>query len=257
MPLPPPSDARAMPTPWIGARWFPASVSLALHAVALACVAGSLEHRSPAYPADSISVQLVTGSGTQTERAPSAGAPAGTNEVRRPSPRKPKRDTGGVVRGPLPKPSEPERITAAAAPLGTSVPLGEPVASAAEPAPASMGEAERAGEEAGAMRQRSGFADGDLGRGAAPPASPEHAIDQATLQARISAELTRLAPFARRGRVVVRFTLQADGTIGQPQIAHPSGSGSLDELVLKAVLRAAPFPPPGRIATVVVPVQFR
>jgi protein TonB len=46
----------------------------------------------------------------------------------------------------------------------------------------------------------------------------------------------------RQGRVVVRFTLEEDGSIREKSLVRGSGTDSLDQAALRAVSRAAPFP---------------
>jgi len=45
------------------------------------------------------------------------------------------------------------------------------------------------------------------------------------------------------GRVVLAFTLRADGRLAGVRVAESSGSELLDEAALQAVRDAAPFPP--------------
>ena len=42
----------------------------------------------------------------------------------------------------------------------------------------------------------------------------------------------------------VEFSISADGTLNSVKIAKPSGDSAFDESVLRAIRRAAPFPPP-------------
>jgi periplasmic protein TonB len=46
----------------------------------------------------------------------------------------------------------------------------------------------------------------------------------------------------KQGRVVVRFTIEEDGSIREKSLVRGSGTDSLDRAALRAVSRAAPFP---------------
>ncbi|NKB16676.1 MAG: TonB family protein [Sphingomonadales bacterium] len=62
------------------------------------------------------------------------------------------------------------------------------------------------------------------------------------------------------GIVVVRFTVDAKGTLVSSEVASSSGSKRLDDAALAAVARASPYPPfPDGIdtSTIVVNVPFR
>ncbi|WP_247888800.1 TonB family protein [Azospirillum brasilense] len=77
------------------------------------------------------------------------------------------------------------------------------------------------------------------------------------LQARLAvpAEARRLR---LGGTVLVRFTVQGDGSVPGESMAVLSGPGVavLERAALETVARTAPFPPPPKPATVEVPVLF-
>ncbi|TWA69983.1 TonB family protein [Azospirillum brasilense] len=77
------------------------------------------------------------------------------------------------------------------------------------------------------------------------------------LQARlvVPAEARRLR---LGGTVLVRFTVQRDGSVPGQSMAVLSGPGVavLERAALETIARTAPFPPPPKPATVEVPVLF-
>ena len=60
-----------------------------------------------------------------------------------------------------------------------------------------------------------------------------------------------------QGKVVVEFTVSADGEITDLQIIKSSGFSALDQNALKTIKKAAPFPNPPAPARLVVPVVYR
>ena len=68
-------------------------------------------------------------------------------------------------------------------------------------------------------------------------------------------------PRARRahweGRVILAFILRSDGSVCGLRVAASSGSVVLDDAAVEAIVRAAPFAPPGIDVRVEIPVTFR
>jgi protein TonB len=98
-----------------------------------------------------------------------------------------------------------------------------------------------------------------------PPSAPQQPIparpaDLASVRDGIARVLT-YPPRARRfgwaGKVLVAFTLLADGSIRDLRILERSGFEALDEAAVDAVRRAAPFRPPEVDVAVVTPIVFR
>jgi protein TonB len=59
------------------------------------------------------------------------------------------------------------------------------------------------------------------------------------------------------GSVIVAFIVRLDGSIKNIFIKKSSGYSILDNNVIKAVKRAAPFPPPPVEATIIIPITYR
>lgn len=64
------------------------------------------------------------------------------------------------------------------------------------------------------------------------------------------------------GTTVVKFSIDAAGTLVDAEVATSSGNGSLDRIALDSVRRASPFPPPPKAAVAeqlrfTIPFQFR
>ena len=59
------------------------------------------------------------------------------------------------------------------------------------------------------------------------------------------------------GRVIVSFVVRLDGSIKDLIIKQSSGHSILDKNVIRAVKRAAPFPPPPVEAKVIIPITYR
>jgi len=101
---------------------------------------------------------------------------------------------------------------------------------------------------------------------AAPAASTQQALS--LWQAQLLAHLQRYRRYPRQaerqrqqGVSYVRFAVDRQGRISQPQIERASGYRLLDEETLATVRRASPVPPPppdvsGNPVEVVVPVSF-
>ena len=100
---------------------------------------------------------------------------------------------------------------------------------------------------------------------AAPVAGPPAAIearpaDLASVRTALSRTFVYPTEARRRGwagRVVLAFTLEADGRLRDLEVRSGSGYPILDEAALEAVRRAAPFDAPGVPVRVVIPVSFR
>ena len=101
----------------------------------------------------------------------------------------------------------------------------------------------------------------DAGPVAAPAAAIEaRPADIASVRAALARTFVYPAEARRRGwtgRVVLAFTLEADGRLRDLEVRSGSGVPLLDEAALEAVRRAAPFSPPGVPVTVLIPVSFR
>ena len=102
-------------------------------------------------------------------------------------------------------------------------------------------------------------------RDAAPATFPAAAIearpaDIASVRAALARTFVYPADARRRGwtgRVVLAFTLEADGRLRDLEVRSGSGIPLLDEAALEAVRRAAPFSPPGVPVRVLIPVSFK
>jgi protein TonB len=166
---------------------------------------------------------------------------------------------------PAPSPRPQARTPTARRPQAliapTVIPDTPPAPGPVEEAPAeaaATGPAEVGGVAGG---REGGVVGGVLGAEEAPvaPLLPARPADVASVRAGIARTLV-YPPEARRrewgGRVVVAFTLFADGTIADLVVRQSSGHPVLDAAALEAIRRAAPFPPPGVGVLVVVPVAF-
>ncbi|QCN99828.1 TonB family protein (plasmid) [Azospirillum argentinense] len=117
---------------------------------------------------------------------------------------------------------------------------------------------EPAGEAAAGNRANgSALADAGAGGGGADAMRVYLEEVRRRLQARLAvpAEARRLR---LGGTVLVRFTVQRDGSVPGESMAVLSGPGVavLERAALETVARTAPFPPPPKPATVEVPVLF-
>ena len=66
------------------------------------------------------------------------------------------------------------------------------------------------------------------------------------MEERINGEWYKLIPKAarlRQGSLAVEFSVQRDGSITERKVASSSGDAGLDEAGLRAIGKAAPFPP--------------
>ena len=98
----------------------------------------------------------------------------------------------------------------------------------------------------------------------APAIPADEAYRQANFTAIRNSILANLSypNLARRrgwsGQIEVAITITPDGRISNLKIQNSSGFPLLDEQALTAIERSAPFsPPPGRTATLVMPINFR
>jgi protein TonB len=102
-----------------------------------------------------------------------------------------------------------------------------------------------------------GVPGGGAGSAVIVPARP---ADLAMVRERIARTLV-YPPRARRmgweGHVSIAFLLLAEGEIRDLRVMRTSGHSLLDGAALAAVERAAPFPPPGLVVRVELPVGFR
>lgn len=96
----------------------------------------------------------------------------------------------------------------------------------------------------------------------APPAPPQKRADY-LLQVIRALSRSPYIPHVRLetapGVVVMRLTVGSDGRLREAQLVRSSGFASLDNGMMEAVRRAAPFPPPPDGAddyTVTVPIRF-
>jgi protein TonB len=97
--------------------------------------------------------------------------------------------------------------------------------------------------------------------GAAPPtAGPSIVPGWNVLLASWLASHRRYPSDARQrgeqGEVLIQFTVEADGRVGQAAIEKSSGHAALDASAL-AMLQGAILPPPGAAATRTVRIRFR
>lgn len=68
----------------------------------------------------------------------------------------------------------------------------------------------------------------------------------------------KLALMLEQGESIVRFTVKADGRLaGDVQLVKSAGFDEFDQEALRAVIRAAPFPPSGRVLTVSLRLAFQ
>lgn len=73
-------------------------------------------------------------------------------------------------------------------------------------------------------------------------ATPDRVVAYAAL---VNAQIAQHRPRGgSKGTVHILFTINQDGSLQNAQISHPSGSSRLDRQALRAVHKAAPFPPP-------------
>ena len=228
--------------------------SVVLHASAALAVSFAphgAEHRSESV----IKVVLL-------ERAPHVGtAPGMSPPPSRPPVRtRPPRRAVGV-------PAEPSVTPAPPAQIPRESPPDEDALESAEAPPhddASEGARPDGGWNGGG---EDGVADGTAERGPpdgliapAPPPPPARPADLAAVRSAVAKALEYPA-IARRmrlqGRVILVFTLRADGTVADLHLGQSSGVAMLDGAALEGVRRASPFPRPDVERRLTLPVTFR
>jgi periplasmic protein TonB len=95
----------------------------------------------------------------------------------------------------------------------------------------------------------------------APPAPGWSPGDGPWMQLRQAVErhLT-YPPVGRRmgwaGRVVLAFTLRADGDVEEVRVQESSGRAALDASAVQAVHRTVPLPHPNQVVRIVLPIEF-
>ncbi|MHC4266911.1 MAG: energy transducer TonB [Planctomycetota bacterium] len=67
----------------------------------------------------------------------------------------------------------------------------------------------------------------------------------------------RARKMSMEGNVIVTFVVRLDGSIKDVFIKKSSGYSILDNNVIKAVKKAAPFPPPPVEAKIIIPITYR
>jgi periplasmic protein TonB len=137
-------------------------------------------------------------------------------------------------------------------------PSGPPTESAAsgggQPGEVVAGGGGAGGAEAGVIGGAGG------GAQAAAPSRPALPTDLALVRAGLARKFVYPPEALRRhweGRVVLAFTLHADGSLEGLSLRKSSGHALLDEAALQAARDAVPFEAPGVDVLVVVPVVYR
>jgi protein TonB len=194
------------------------------------------------------------------EPVPEPDRPAETQEVANPP--QPLPEDGGaaivaLLAGPDPAPN-PEPAAEAHHPLPEVAALSAPGVDAPDmPLPRRRPVFAKAAEDAQTGGTTSATATGDEKAGKAGDAVESY-------RQKVRERLAEFKPSgaAASGTVVVSFTLSKSGTVSAAKILRSSGEAELDESVLAAVRRAAPFPktPPGARAAqrrFVIPFLFR
>ncbi|WP_247893093.1 TonB family protein [Azospirillum baldaniorum] len=262
--------------PW--APWAFVLSALA-HAALLGLLIAAAETPTVPVP-EAVSVDIVLGSGLETV-GEAGGGPDGSGEpdaepplaAAEPAPDPEPRSVEAV---PLPDPSPPD-VPDSVAPLPARKPTVKPVTatttrapSPVTPAPvtpakdmvgnrdgAAAATGPAAGPAMGSGMNGSAVADAGAGGGGADAMRVYLEEVRRRLQARLAvpAEARRLR---LGGTVLVRFTVQRDGSVPGESMAVLSGPGVavLERAALETVARTAPFPPPPKPATVEVPVLF-
>ena len=225
------AEGRARPA-WIA--------SLLIHGVLIALIAWWLAERSgPAsVPATPVPLQLAMFQAPAPVERPAPAEPAPAEEA---SPLQ------GVPEQPPPERPEPKPIPAKPRPAKAAPP--KPAASAVEPVRAQPVESAPAAEVPVAIQSPA------PAPVVPPPAAqpvtpaPDPALEDGyrTRIRQAVDEHKHYPRMARRlgleGRVVVAFTVEADGRLARVRVVESSGSELLDEAALEAVRQAAPFPP--------------
>ncbi|MFL7903838.1 TonB family protein [Azospirillum argentinense] len=258
--------------PW--APWAFVLSALA-HAALLGLLIAAAETPTVPVP-EAVSVDVVPGNGVETA-GDAGGGPDGRGEsdvepppaapAAEPAPDPEPRPVEAV---PLPDPSPPD-VPDSVAPLPARKPTVKPVTAAtrvplpAAPAKDMAGNRDgaaaatgpTAGPAMGSGMNGSAVADAGAGGGGADAMRVYLEEVRRRLQARLAvpAEARRLR---LGGTVLVRFTVQRDGSVPGESMAVLSGPGVavLERAALETVARTAPFPPPPKPATVEVPVLF-
>lgn len=86
------------------------------------------------------------------------------------------------------------------------------------------------------------------------------ADDQAAYRQQVAAQIMRYRPrrATEPGECVLHFSIAADGSLASVRVAQSSGQSALDQLAMRTVGRAAPFPqPPADMAQAVFSIPFR
>jgi protein TonB len=113
----------------------------------------------------------------------------------------------------------------------------------------------------GLSEEEGGTADGTISAAPPPPPPPPaRPADLAAVRAALAKALVYPSSARRlhlEGRVVVVFTLHADGSVGDLWVDQSSGVPMLDAAALDGVRRAAPFPRPDVERRLTLPVTFR
>ncbi|TWA76287.1 protein TonB [Azospirillum brasilense] len=265
--------------PW--APWAFALSALA-HAALLGLLIATAENPAEPVP-EAFSVDVVPGNGAETA-GEAGGGPDGNGEPDAEPPlaaAEPAPDPRPVEAVPLPDPSPPD-VPDSVAPLPARKPTVKPVTAATTRAPspaipasvipapaapakdmvgnrdgAAAATGPAAGPAMGSGMNGSAVADAGAGGGGADAMRVYLEEVRRRLQARLAvpAEARRLR---LGGTVLVRFTVQRDGSVPGESMAVLSGPGVavLERAALETVARTAPFPPPPKPATVEVPVLF-
>ncbi|TWA82962.1 protein TonB [Azospirillum brasilense] len=266
--------------PW--APWAFALSALA-HAALLGLLIATVETPTVPVP-EAVSVDIVLGSGVETA-GEAGGGPDGRGEpdaepplaAAEPAPDPEPRRVEAV---PLPDPSPPD-VPDSVAPVPARKPTVKPVMattrvplpaipSPAIPAPATPVKDMAGNRDGAAAGSAAGTAMGsgmngsavaDAGAGVGSGGADAMRVYLEEVRRRLQARLAVPAE-ARRlrlgGTVLVRFTVQGDGSVPGESMAVLSGPGVavLERAALETVARTAPFPPPPKPATVEVPVLF-
>lgn len=229
------TEGRARPA-WIA--------SLAIHGVLVAAVAWWLAERSgPAFvPATPVPLQLAMFQAPAPVEPPAPAEPTPVQEASPPPALPEPAPAAPPVEPPAPKPVPVQPRPAKAAPP-------KPAASAVEPVRAQPVESAPAAEVPVAIQSPA------PAPVVPPPAAqpvtpaPDPALEDGyrTRIRQAVDEHKHYPRMARRleleGRVVVAFTVEADGRLAGVRVVESSGSELLDEAALEAVRQAAPFPP--------------
>lgn len=185
--------------------------------------------------------------------------PAETREVANPQQPLPEDRGAAIVALPAGPVSTPKAdpIAEAHHPLPEVAALSAPVDAPDMPLPRRRPVFAKATEDAQTGGTMSATATGEEKTG-----KPDDAVESYRQKVRERLAEFRPSAAAAAGTVVVSFTLSKSGTVSSAEILQSSGEAELDESVLAAVRRAAPFPktPPGTRAAqrrFVIPFLFQ